>query len=223
MPFDKTLLDKILWDASGPEIEAESLRRIEEETPSRPFAGEEWTVARRVVHASADFSLLETLRFSGSPVDAIRAALSKGAPVFCDSNMIKAGLSVERLRKLNKGYSKDSILCSIADHDVAAEAAASHVSRALLSVRKRKASLEGAVVLIGNAPLALAEIVRLHVEEGLSPAAIIGMPVGFVNVVESKELLFATRIPYISIEGRRGGSPLAVAALHGAIERMGAE
>jgi len=222
MAFDKTLFEKVLWNASGPEIEAESLRRIEAESPSRPFSGREWAVARRVVHASADFSLLESLRFRGSPVEAIWAALREGAPLFCDSNMIKAGLSVERLRKLNKSYSKDSILCSIADQDVAEEAAREKLSRALLSVRKRKASLEGAVALIGNAPLALAEIVRLHVEEGLRPAAVIGMPVGFVNVVESKELLFATEIPYISIEGRRGGSPLAVAALHGAIEGEGA-
>jgi precorrin isomerase len=94
------------------------------------------------------------------------------------------------------------------------------LSRALLAVRKAKDFLSGAVALVGNAPLALAEIVRLREKEGIKPAAVIGMPVGFVNVVESKDLLFASDIPYISIEGRRGGSPLAVAALHGAIEGL---
>ena len=223
MPDFKPLFGKILWDASGAEIEAESLRRIDSECPTRPFSGAEWIVARRVIHASADFSLLSNLRFIGSPIRAIRSALSSGAAIFCDSNMIKAGLSVERLRKLNAGYSKDSILCHMADADVSAEAARLKISRALLSVRKAKSKLNGAVVLIGNAPLALAEIVRLHVEEGIKPAVVIGMPVGFVNVVESKELLFAAEIPCISIEGRRGGSPLAVAALHGAIEDLETE
>lgn len=215
------LLSKISWSASGAEIEAESLRRIEAEAPCKPFSGAEWTVARRLVHASADFSLLDLLRFDGDPVDAIRKALSLGAPIFSDSNMIKAGLSVERLRKLNKSYSKDSLLCHIADPDVAAEASTRKLSRALLSVRKAKGHLHGSVALVGNAPLALAEIVRLSETEGIKPAVVIGMPVGFVNVVESKALLFASGIPYISIEGRRGGSPLAVAALHGAIEDSG--
>ena len=218
MPDWETLFSKISWTASGSEIEAESMRRIEAETGSSPFSGAEWRVARRIVHASADFSLLGSLRFKDSPVDRIRAALSAGAPIFCDSNMIKAGVSIEKLKRFNSAYCRDFLLCLISDSAVAEQAAREKLSRALLAVRKAKASLHGAIVLVGNAPLALAEVVRLRETEGIKPAAVIGMPVGFVNVVESKELLFASDIPYVSIEGRRGGSPLAVAALHGALE-----
>lgn len=216
--FDVSLFEKISWDMPGADIEKESFRRIEEEADMGNFSIEEWRVARRLIHTSADFSIAETLLFSGNPIAICLEALKKGAVVYSDSNMIKSGVSIPKLKKFNPVYERESIHCYIADADIAQKAKEENISRALASVEKAEKILNGAIVLIGNAPLALAGIVRLVVEKGIRPAVIIGMPVGFVNVVESKELLTATNIPYITITGRRGGSPLAVATLHGAME-----
>lgn len=216
--FDIALFEKISWDMPGADIEKESFRRIEEEAERGNFSTEEWRVARRLIHASADFSITENLVFNGDPVAICLNALREGAAIYSDSNMIKSGVSVPKLKKFNPVYERESIQCYIADADVAEKAKEKNISRALASVEKAGKILNGAIVLIGNAPLALAGIIKLTVEKGIRPAVIIGMPVGFVNVVESKELLMAADIPYITITGRRGGSPWAVATLHGAME-----
>jgi precorrin isomerase len=218
MEFDNTLFDKVLWDMPGLEIEQESFRRIEAEMGETALTGHELKVARRLIHTTADFSIADNLRFSHNPVTATRNALSNGAPIYSDSNMIKSGISVAKLKKFNPNYTRDSIHCYIADPDVAELAKKNNQSRALSGLQKAKAILPGSIVLTGNAPLALAGIVRLYIEEGIKPAIIIGMPVGFVNVLESKELLAATDIPFVMLEGRRGGSPLAVATLHAMME-----
>ena len=119
---------------------------------------------------------------------------------------------------MNAAYSKASVACYIQDADVAASASAAGTTRALACAEKARSLLPGAVVLVGNAPLALARIARFILEEDLRPALVIGMPVGFVNVVESKELLLQTDVPAIVLRGRRGGSTLAVACLHAVIE-----
>ena len=108
--------------------------------------------------------------------------------------------------------------CYISAPDVAARARAEGCARALCSAEKARPLLPGAIVLIGNAPLALARIARYILEEGVRPALVVGMPVGFVNVVESKELLARCDVPQIVLEGRRGGSALAVATLHAVME-----
>ena len=218
MNFDKELFKKIAWDMPGLDIEKESFRRIESEMGDIPFEGQERKVARRLIHTTADFSIVDNLRFSNDPVSATRKALASGNPVYSDSNMIKSGISVAKLQKLNQNYTRDSIHCYIADPEIAEIAKKNNCSRALASLEKAKEILHGSIVLTGNAPLALAGIVRLYIEEGVKPAIVIGMPVGFVNVLESKELLAATDIPYVMLEGRRGGSPLAVATLHGMLE-----
>ena len=132
--------------------------------------------------------------------------------------MIKSGLSIPKLKRFFPGYERESILCPVADPEVREYAAARGITRALAAVELHAPELEGAVFLCGNAPLALAGVVRLAVERGVVPALIVGMPVGFVNVVESKKLLDLVDIPFVRINGRRGGSPLAVAALHGMME-----
>ncbi len=212
----------ILWEADGLEIERESFRRIDAEaTPSQHarFSPEEWHVARRLVHTTADFAILDALEFSGEPISAGLEALRRGATIYCDSNMIKSGLSVPKLQKFHPEYTRESILCPIMEPEVASYAKEHHITRALAGVTLYRDRLEGAIFLSGNAPLALAGIVRLCVETGLRPALIVGMPVGFVNVVESKKLLsLVPHIPWIRLNGRRGGSPLAVATLHGIME-----
>lgn len=217
---NKLDFNQILWDMSGIEIEEESFRRLEAEANKSGFLEEEWPIARRLIHTTADFSIADTLTFNNDPINACINALKKGALLYSDSNMIKSGISVAKLKKMNDSYSKESIKCFIADPDVAEIAKDKHCSRALASVSKAESILAGSIVLIGNAPLALAGIIKLYSEKGIKPAMIIGMPVGFVNVVESKNLLMQTDIPHITIAGRRGGSPLAVATLHAIIEKF---
>ena len=218
MNFDKNLFEKIAWDMPAMEIEQESFRRIEEEAVNMPEDPEEYRVARRLIHTTADFSIADNLVFNNHPAEACVKALKAGAPLYSDSNMIKSGISVAKLHKFYPGYTRDSIHCYIADYEVAKVAKEKNISRALASLDKARHILNGSIVLTGNAPLALAGIVRLYIEEHIKPALIIGMPVGFVNVEESKELLAATDIPHVMLAGRRGGSPLAVATLHAMME-----
>lgn len=209
----------IRWELDGASIERESFRLIEKESRLRETLPiEEWRVARRLIHTTADMHIADTLIFRHQAVASGLHALLKGAPIFCDSKMIRSGLSIERLKRLHSGYNTDKLYCYISDSDVIAQAKAEGRTRALCSAEKARPMLDGAIVLIGNAPLALARIARYILEEGVRPALVVGMPVGFVNVVESKELLAQCAIPQIVLEGRRGGSALAVTTLHAIME-----
>jgi len=211
----------ISWDKNGGEIEAESFARIDAEVPAelrQKFTAQEWHVARRLVHTTADFAILRDLEFSPGAIAAGLAALRAGAGIYTDSNMIKSGISVAKLQAFHADYCRESILCPVADPAVAEYARRSNITRALAAVSLHAEYFNNAIFLCGNAPLALAGLVRFYVEHGVRPALIVGMPVGFVNVVESKKLLDGVEIPWIRINGRRGGSPLAVATLHGIME-----
>lgn len=198
----------------GPGIEERSLAQIDHEAPAHNFTVEQWAVVRRMIHTTADFAMVDLVRFSPDAIEAAKQALMNGAPIFCDSNMIRAGLSLARLKRNNPSYTPASLHCHVADSDVAAEANTHHLPRSIFAVRKAKAMLDGGIALFGNAPVALMELNRMILEEGVRPALVIGMPVGFVHVVESKEELMSLDVPWISMPGRRGGSTLAVAALH---------
>lgn len=211
----------ITWDKDGREIEQESFRRIDAEVKDSvrsSFTSLEWRVARRLIHTTADLTITDELEFSPQSIEAGLLALRSGRGIYTDSNMIKAGISIPKLQKFNHSYSRESILCPVADEDVYLYAKKHNITRALAAVTLHKNFLDGAIFLCGNAPLALAGVIRLIVEEKVRPALIIGMPVGFVNVVESKKLLDQISTPWIRLNGRRGGSPLAVATLHGIME-----
>ncbi len=209
---------EITWDLPALEIERKSFSIIEAEAPAHNLTPEEWRVARRLIHTTADFAIVETLKFHGAPIESGLEALRKGAPLYSDSNMIRSGISVPKLQMLNESYEREGILCRIADPAIAEQAKERNISRALCAMEEEGKNLDGAIVLIGNAPLALASLARTMQQTGVRPALIIGMPVGFVNVVESKNLLCQCDVPYITLLGRRGGSPLAVATLHAIIE-----
>lgn len=209
----------IRWNMSPAEIEQESFRRIEAECDlHRTLSAPHWRVARRLIHTTADMHIADTLVFRHDPVAAGLAALRRKAPIFCDSRMLRSGLSLPRLRTLHPGYGPEDLHCYITDPDVVERARAEGHTRALCSAEKARPLLDGGIVLIGNAPLALARIARYILEEGVRPALVVGMPVGFVNVVESKELLARCPVPQIVLEGRRGGSALAVTTLHAVME-----
>lgn len=210
-PLVHALLERPM---SGEAIEARSLAIIDAEAPPHKLSPEQWAVARRMIHTTADFSLLGDLRFSADAIDAAVEALRAGRPIYADSNMIRSGLSLARLRQVCPEYAPEAIRCHVADADVAEQARAAGLPRSLFAVRKARAALDGGIAVFGNAPVALLELNRMIQEEGVRPALVVGMPVGFVHVVESKDELMLMGVPYIALEGRRGGSPLAVSVLH---------
>lgn len=210
--------ESITWNWSGAQVEAESFRRIEAEIGDHGLSPEHWRVGRRMIHTCTDFRLVENLSFHGSPVPAALAALRDGASIYCDSNMIRSGISVPKLKKFNSDYERESIHCYVSDPEVASLAARNNTTRALAAIEKGRPIIDGGIVLIGNAPLALAGICRMIEAGELMPRLVIGMPVGFVNVIESKRWLARTDVPHIVLHGRLGGSPLAVSALHGIME-----
>lgn len=199
---------------SGPEIEKRSFSAIDAEVGNYSLTDKQWEVARRLIHTTADFAMAELISFSGDAFEACGQALANGAKIFADSNMIRSGISVARLQQINPAYSREDIYCHVADEDIAAQAKHAGLPRSLFAASKAKEMLHGGIALIGNAPVALLEINRLAIEEGIRPALVIGMPVGFIHVLESKEELLRTGLPYVVLNGRRGGSPLAVACLH---------
>ena len=200
---------------SGPKIEARSFEIIDSEAPDRcGFSMEQWEIVRRMIHTTGDVNLARSVRVSPGAIESGIAALERGASIYADSNMIRSGLSLERLRSVNRDYAADRILCHVADADVAQQALQHGLPRSLFAIRKASAQLDRGIAVFGNAPVALLELNRMILEEGIRPALVVAMPVGFVHVVESKEELASLDIPFVGIEGRRGGSTLAVATLH---------
>lgn len=195
----------------GRSIEDGSFAVIDAEVGEHGFAEDDWQVVRRVIHATADFEFKSLMRFHPDAVSAGMAALRRGCPVLVDVKMIQVGLNEQRLAAYGC-----KVHCFISDDDVIAAAKAQNSTRAIEAVKKAHALglLDGAVVAIGNAPTALLEIVRFARDEGVNPALIVGVPVGFVSAAESKEATLALDVPHIVARGRKGGSPIAVAILH---------
>jgi precorrin isomerase len=128
--------------------------------------------------------------------------------------MIRSGLSLARLRQVCASYSEEKTHCYVAHEEVVQQSRKTGWPRSIFGIRKAKPYLPGSLAVFGNAPLALLELNRMIKEEGVRPALIIALPVGFVHVIESKEELMALDVPYITLAGRRGGSPLAVSVVH---------
>jgi precorrin-8X/cobalt-precorrin-8 methylmutase len=199
--------------AAGQAIEHDSFAIIDAEVGPHDYSAEQWPVVRRMIHANADFEFNGLTDFHPEAVGAgLAAILRGGTPVVADVEMICSGLSRPRLVHFGmRAYQ------FISDTDVIAQARAENTTRAVQAMRKaqRLGLLHGAIVGIGNAPTALIELVRLIVEEGVRPALVVGMPVGFVSAAESKDLMAQlAQVPWIVIRGRKGGSTLVVAALH---------
>ncbi len=211
------------WNLSGAEIEGESFRIIEEEFPTSiraNLSASEWQVVRRLIHTTADMEIANGLVFNNNAIEKGREALKNCSNIICDSKMIRSGLSLDKLKKINPNYGEEKLICTISDADIIEKAKKENKTRALCSAEKVRPIMENAIILVGNAPLSLARFARYILEEGVKPALVIGMPVGFVNVVESKELLTKTSIPHIALMGRRGGSALAVTTLHAIMEDL---
>jgi precorrin isomerase len=203
---------------TGDEIEAKSFETIDTEALASGFSPGQWAVVRRLVHASADFNLIDQIRFSENAIEAGIRALRSGSGIYVDSRMILSGLSQARLMRVSSDYGNERLMCHVSDPDVVALSKETGLPRSLHAVRKSAPKLHGAIAVFGNAPVALMELNRMIIEDGVLPSIVIGMPVGFVHVVESKLELMSLGVEFIVIEGRRGGSPLAVAAVHALCE-----
>lgn len=160
----------------------------------------------RVIHTTADFQFAESLTFSENVVEKALTAIKGGASIITDTNMAKSGINSKRLAAFG-----GDVRCFIADDDVAQMAKKDESTRAAAAMRKAAALGEKLIYAIGNAPTALGELCRQIDSGEIEPALIIGAPVGFVNVVESKEMLMARDVPFIVARGRRGGSNVAAA------------
>ena len=197
------------------EIEKRSFEIIRGELP-HPLDPVLAPVILRVIHTTADFEYVESLAFSDGVIDCAIKALQQGVTIVSDTNMVKAGVDGARLCALGC-----EIHCFIRDEDVAKTALRNGITRAHAAVDKAVAMGDSLIFAIGNAPTALLRICELKEAGECSPALVIGVPVGFVNVVESKEVLIRSGIPYITARGRKGGSNVA-AAICNALLRMAA-
>ncbi len=196
---------------SPSDIERTSMQIINQELAARGVVLDEanGAVIRRVIHATADFDFAETLRFTPEAVARGIDGLKQGKNIITDTNMARAGLSKPGLTRLG-----GEALCFMAEPEVAALAKKKETTRAVAAMELAAERDPGAILAIGNAPTALLKIAEL-IEAGHRPALVIGVPVGFVNVVESKERIFqvcaAHGVPAIVAMGRKGGSTVAAA------------
>ena len=189
------------------EIEARSFEIITQILGDRVLDPENELVIKRVIHTTADFDYADNLVFSEHAVKTGIEALRAGCDIVTDTQMAKAGINKTILASLG-----GEVHCFMSDADVAAEAKTRGVTRAFVSMEKAARLQKPCIFAIGNAPTALAALEELMEADALHPALIIGVPVGFVNVVESKELILAQhRAPYIIARGRKGGSNVAAA------------
>ena len=162
-------------------------------------------IIMRVIHTTADFEYAKTLKFSPDVVEIIKKAIKNGADIVTDTNMALAGINKKTLEKFG-----GQAHCFMADEEVAKKAKELNQTRATVSMKKASQIEKPVIFAIGNAPTALVELCSL-MENGFKPVAVIGVPVGFVNVVAAKEMIMASGVPYIVNEGRKGGSTVAAA------------
>ena len=203
------------------EIEAESFRIIEEELGQHDWSAQDWPLVRRAIHTSADFDYARSMVIAKGAVDSGIAALKAGCGIVTDTTMIISGMGKERLKQFGVLVS-----CFVADPQVAKDAKAQLITRSIVAMRKGAGDAGNGIFVIGNAPTALFELIRLIREERVTPQLIVGLPVGFVGAAESKEALRELArdypaLPIITNSGRKGGSNVAAAVMNAILIQAG--
>ncbi len=186
------------------DIEKRSFEIIARELGDRTFPPEQFPVIRRVIHTTADFDYADNLVFSDNGVYLALEALREGVPIVTDTNMGKAGINKNALKKY-----KNEVYCFMSDPDVARKAKEEGTTRAWASMDKAAALGRDCVFAIGNAPTALIRLYELTMRGILNPRLIIGVPEGFVKVMQAKERIMTMEVPWIVGKGRKGGSNVA--------------
>ena len=188
------------------DIEKRSFEMITELLGDRKLDPKNELVIKRVIHTSADFDYADNLVFSEHAVSRGIEALRGGCDIVTDTQMAKAGINKTILGKLG-----GEVHCFMSDPDVATEAKARGITRAIVSMERAAKLEKPCIFVIGNAPTALVSLHELILNKKIDPALVIGVPVGFVNVVESKEMILELPVPHIVARGRKGGSNVAAA------------
>jgi precorrin-8X/cobalt-precorrin-8 methylmutase len=196
------------YETDGAAIYRQSFAIIRREAELERFSAIEERVAVRVIHACGMAEAARDLVFASGAAEAAERALRAGAPVFCDSRMVAEGVTRARLPAMN------DVLCTLSDPSTPALAASLGTTRTAAAIDLWLPRLSGSLIAIGNAPTALFRLLELIASGAPRPAAIIGMPVGFVGAAESKEALIESGVPSIVMRGRRGGSAMAAAAVN---------
>lgn len=197
------------------DIEKRSFEIIESELQHLNVPEEYKSIIYRVIHTSADFEYGYLTELHPDAISNATEALSSGCNIYTDTNMILSGVSKASLKKLNC-----NAFTYIADPEVAKESKAKNITRSIIGIDKAAKEMDGGIFVIGNAPTALVRISELIKEGKVKPALVIGVPVGFVGAAESKEMIKTTGVPYIVVNGRKGGSTIAVAILNALLYKI---
>jgi precorrin-8X/cobalt-precorrin-8 methylmutase len=202
-------MNDMAYIRDGETIYARSFAIIRAEADLARFSAMEADVAVRMIHASGLVALADDMVFSSGAVEAARAALAAGAPIFCDAEMVAHGITRRHLPAAN------DVICTLADPRVSALAARLGTTRSAAAIDLWADRLGGSVVAVGNAPTALFRLLELLADGAPKPAVILGMPVGFVGAAESKDALIERApAPFVTIRGRLGGSAVTAAAVN---------
>ena len=191
------------------DIEAESFRIIDREAGPHGFGPEEWRVVRRMIHTSADFDYLRTVRFHPNAIAAGMTAIRSGRTIVTDTNLARAGIRKPDLKRFGV-----AVKCFMDEPDTHAAALAKGGTRAAAAVDAAAAEMQDGIYVVGNAPTALLRLIERVRLNQVRPALIVGLPVGFVNAAESKAALAQLDHPFITNTGRKGGSNVAAAVVN---------
>ena len=191
------------------EIEDLSFKIIEQEAGNHTFNKEQWPIVRRMIHTSADFEYLKTIRFYPGAIQKGIKAIQNGCQIFTDTNMARVGIRKKEIHEFG-----GKVSCLIADKDVANKAKDTGSTRALAAVDMACDRMKDGIYVVGNAPTALLRLIELIKDKKARPALVIGFPVGFVNAAESKDALTTLGFPYITNKGRKGGSNIAASIVN---------
>ena len=192
------------------EIEHRSMEIIAPHLAGLNLSEAETKVYSRLIHAAGDVDYAPLIHIHPEAIEKAQKALLAGCDIYTDVEMVRTGINKRKLATFG-----GEVHCLIADPEIAELAKAEGITRSMAAMRRFGRKLEGSIVAIGNAPTALFEVLRLMNEEGVRPACIVGIPVGFVGAADSKEALRQQElVPYITVEGTKGGSPIAAAALN---------
>jgi precorrin-8X/cobalt-precorrin-8 methylmutase len=196
------------YEKDGAAIYRQSFATIRAEADLAGLPADVAQVAVRMIHACGQVDLVEDIAFSPAVVQRARDALNAGAPVLCDAKMVAAGVTRRRLPKDN------DVVCTLDDPRTPGLAAELGTTRTAAALELWGDRLDGAVVAIGNAPTALFHLLEMVGKGAPRPAAVLGIPVGFVGAVESKDALAASDLEFLVVRGRRGGSAMTAAAIN---------
>ncbi len=167
-------------------------------------------VYSRIIHAAGDVEYAPIIRLHPEAIKAAKKALQSGCHIYTDVEMVRTGINKRKLASFG-----GQVFCRVAEPEIAAAAREQGITRSMAAMRSFGRDMDGAIIAIGNAPTALFEVLRMVDEEGLRPAVIVGIPVGFVGAADSKAALAAnTAVPYVTVEGTKGGSPIAAAVIN---------